>query len=323
MSRTKTIASFYSMIGMLLVGSAFSIANAQEPEIEQALRDAGATVEVYKSTTNAKGEKVDLNIYIFKPKDHKANDQRPAVVFFFGGGWRSGKPSQFTEHCKHLASRGMVAMTADYRVSSRHGTKAVKCVSDAKSAVRWIRENAKRIGVDPNRIASGGGSAGGHVAACTGVVKMYDEKSEDAGISSVPNAMILFNPALVLAPVDGQPEPDEKRLEKFKQMEARVGAKPKTISPLHNVAAGASPTIIFHGKADATVPYWTVDAFEKAMKDAGNECKLVGYEGQGHGFFNFGRKNGRYKETVAAMDKFLVGLGWLKEDGKSKDTSAK
>ena len=69
----------------------------------------------------------------------------------------------------------MVAMTADYRVASRHGTQARHCVADGKSAVRWIRQHAGRLGVDPHRVAAGGGSAGGHGAACTGVIAQGDE----------------------------------------------------------------------------------------------------------------------------------------------------
>ena len=115
--------------------------------------------EVYKTIGDVK-----LKIYIYEPKSHKAGVKRPAIVFFFGGGWRGGTPKQFQEHCRYLASKGMVAMTADYRVSSRQGTKPFHCVRDGKSAVRWIRQNARRLGVDPGRIATGGGSAGGHVA---------------------------------------------------------------------------------------------------------------------------------------------------------------
>ncbi len=281
----------------------------QEPKIEKSLRDAGAKVEVYKTTNNADGDAVQLNLYIFCPEGHQATDQRPAIVFFFGGGWRSGQPTQFTEHCQYLASRGMVAMTADYRVSSRHRTKVKECVSDGKSAVRWIRENAKRLGVDPDRIAAGGGSAGGHVAACTGLIKTFDESAEDATISSIPNAMVLFNPAVVLAPVDGQPGLNP---EKLAGLADRVGADPKTISPIHHVSGSPPQTIIFHGKADTTVPYWTVEAFSEAMKKAGSRCQLVGFDGQGHGFFNYGRQqNANYQKTIAELDKFLVELGYL------------
>lgn len=282
--------------------------HGQEPAIEQSLRKAGAVVEVYKTTEDADGDKVALNMYIFKPKDHQATDQRPAVVFFFGGGWRSGKPSQFTQHCKYLASRGMVAMTADYRVASRHGTPAVQCVRDGKSALRWVRENAKRLGVDPNRIAAGGGSAGGHIAASTGVLEPYDDKQDNLKISSRPNLLILFNPALVLAPVEGGTAANAAKMKSLKE---RAGVEPQTLSPFHHVKAGVPPTIIFHGKADSTVPFWTVDRFTRKMVDTGNACKLVAYEGQGHGFFNAGRKNGKYKQTVKEMDAFLVEQGWL------------
>lgn len=284
---------------------------AQSPAIAEQMKKAGAESMVYKTTVDARGNEVKLRLYVFKPEDHKATDRRPAIVFFFGGGWRSGSPAQFEEHCKHLASRGMVAMTADYRVSSRQGTKAVACVSDGKSAVRWIRQNATQLGVDAGKVAAGGGSAGGHVAAATAVVKQYDESSEDAKISSVPDALVLFNPALVLAPIEGKFSVEETRLS---ELTKRIGADPKTISPVHHVASGAPATIIFHGKADTTVPYLTAQVFTETMKAAGNRCELVGYEKQGHGFFNVKRKNGKYKETVAEMDKFLVSLVFLAKD---------
>ena len=171
----------------------------------------GATVETYK-----KVGKTELKVWIFKPEGHKPADKRPAAVFFFGGGWRNGTPTQFEQHCRYLAERGMVAMTADYRVSTRNKTKANACVEDGKSAVRWVRENAKRLGVDPKRIVAGG-SAGGHVAACTGVVNGFEVGNRD--ISSRPNAMALFNPATVLAKVPGV-EFDEK---KFSTLERENG----------------------------------------------------------------------------------------------------
>jgi acetyl esterase/lipase len=266
----------------------------------------GSVVETYKTIGDTK-----LNLYIYNPKDHKSTDKSPAIVFFFGGGWTNGSPGQFEEHCKHLASRGMVAITADYRVASRHNVKAVSCVADAKSAIRYVRKEAARLGIDPNRIAAGGGSAGGHLAACTGVIKEFDESSEDQSISSVPNALALFNPAVVLAPAEGLSNTNRERVNSLND---RMGVEPKELSPYHQVKAGAPPTIIFHGKADTTVPYATVELFAKAMTAAGNKCTLVGYEGQAHGFFNYGRGNNNeyYEKTVAELDRFLEGLGYLK-----------
>jgi acetyl esterase/lipase len=263
----------------------------------------GAKVETYKTVGDVK-----LDLYIFYPEGHKPTDKRPAAVFFFGGGWQNGSPGQFEEHCKYLAGRGMVAITADYRVASRQQVKAVSCVADAKSAIRFVRKEATRLGVDPNKIVAGGGSAGGHIAACTGVIQGFDESSEDGSISSVPNAMALFNPAVVLAPVEGLAEIDQDRVTSLKD---RMGTDPKALSPYHHVRKGAPPTIIFHGKDDPTVPYKTVELFTKAMTDAGNDCKLVGYEGQKHGFFNFDRGPEYYNRTVAELDRFLVEKGFL------------
>ena len=154
---------------------------------------SGATTRVYKTIGETK-----LPLHIFNPEKHKASDKRPAIVFFFGGGWTNGTPTQFVEHCKYLAQRGMVAITVEYRVKSRHNVTPMECVSDAKSALRWVRWNANELGIDPNRIAAGGGSAGGHLAAATATVSGYDEAGENTKVSAQPNALVLFNPALDL-----------------------------------------------------------------------------------------------------------------------------
>jgi acetyl esterase/lipase len=277
---------------------------APRADSNESLRFDGARVETYKTIGDVK-----LNIHIFEPAGHRAADKRPAIVFFFGGGWRSGSPRQFEQQCRYLASRGMVAMTADYRVLSRHGTPAIKCVLDGKSAIRWARANAKRLGVNPDRIAAGGGSAGGHVAACTGVITGLDEPGEDTAVSSVPNAMVLFNPALVLAPVEGRAPLGGGNMDGLKE---RMGIEPQKLSPYHNVRKGAPPALVIHGKADSTVPYWTAEIFAEAMTKAGNRCELAGYEGQQHGFFNFGRgDNKHFIETARAMDQFLVSVKFL------------
>jgi acetyl esterase len=160
----------------------------------------GARVETYKTIGPT-----NLHLYLFTPKDHSTMNRRPAIVFFFGGGWTSGSPQQFEKQCQYFASRGMVAITADYRVTSRQGVKPVQCVADAKSAIRWLRRNAARLGIDPDRIVASGGSAGGHLAACTAVVPGLDDTGEDTSISATPNAAVLFNPVLALARLDFPP----------------------------------------------------------------------------------------------------------------------
>jgi arylsulfatase A-like enzyme/acetyl esterase/lipase len=284
-------------LGLFLLALATSsfAAQAYPPKFE------GARSEVYKTVGD-----VSLSLHIFEPAG-PAQPNRAAIVFFFGGGWNNGSPVQFEQQCRHLASRGMVAISADYRVATRHQVKPTACVADAKSAIRWVRANARRLGIDPQRIAAGGGSAGGHLAAAVATVPGFDEPGDDLNVSAVPNALALFNPALVLAPLDGL---DLQGFESRVSAD-RMGTDPRNLSPAHHVKRGVPPTIIFHGKADTTVPYSTAEAFAAAMTKAGNRCELVGYEGQPHGFFNFGRANGRYAETLAAMDRFLVSIGFL------------
>lgn len=261
----------------------------------------GARVETYKQVGD-----VTLSVHIFEPTG-PAKTNRPAIVFFFGGGWTNGSPTQFERQCRYLATRGMVAIAADYRVASRHQVKPTACVADAKSAMRWVRANATGLGIDPKRIAAGGGSAGGHLAAATATVPGFDDPKDDLKVNAVPNALVLFNPALVLDTLDGLD---------MKGFESRVGADrmgtdPRNLSPAHHVKRGLPPTIIFHGRADTTVPYSTAEAFTNLMTKAGNRCELHGYDGQAHGFFNYGRAGGYYDQTIAAMDKFLVSLGWI------------
>ena len=265
-----------------------------------------ARAEVYKTI----GE-TQLSLYIFEPpaSGTTAPKNRPAIVFFFGGGWTNGSPTQFEQHCRALAARGLVAITADYRVLSRQKAKPIDCVADAKSAVRWLRANATRLGLDPQRIAAGGGSAGGHLAAAIATVPGFESPGEDLKISSVPNALVLFNPALVLAPLSGLDLADFNS----RVPAERMGTDPKNLSPAHHVKKGTPPAIIFHGQADTTVPYATAEAFTTAMKTAGNRCELVGTPGAQHGFFNYGRgDNSAYRATLAATDAFFVSLGWLR-----------
>lgn len=266
---------------------------------------------VYKTVDN-----VELKLWIFNPPQHKASDKVPAMVFFFGGGWNGGSPSQFVHQCEYLAKRGMVAMVADYRVKSRNNVLANKCVSDAKSAIRWVREHASELGVDPDKIAAGGGSAGGHLAAATATIPDFDEKEEDTSISSKPNALVLFNPALVLAPLESNNEETNKRM---LALEKRFGVKPERMSPYHNLTDKIPPTIIFHGTSDTTVPFESVKLYTEKMHKLGNACTLVAYKDEPHGFFNYGKKaNSPFIDTVNKMDRFLVSLGYIKAPAESK-----
>jgi alpha-beta hydrolase superfamily lysophospholipase len=115
---------------------------------------------------------------------------------------------------------------------------------------------------------------------------------------------VLFNPALILAPLPGVD------LSGFlaNATAERFGCAPEAISPAHHVRKGSIPTLIHHGKSDSTVPYASVEKFTELMKAAGNRCELVGYSGQAHGFFN---RPPFQQESLETTDAFLVSLGYL------------
>ncbi|MBI3465450.1 MAG: serine hydrolase [Planctomycetes bacterium] len=303
---TRSCPSAIVTLSVVLIAIATS---AQEPDARSAGARSPDRVEIYKTIGDVK-----LPIEIYLPPDHKPTDHRPAIVFFFGGGWSNGTTKQFAHQCAYLASRGMVALAADYRVYNRQQAQVVDCVADAKSAIRWTRQNAARLGIDPDKIVSAGGSAGGHLAAAVGTINGFEQAGEDISVSSRPNAMALFNPALDLRAEAFPPERQKKREGGF---ESRMGAKPESLSPALQAAAGAPPAIVFHGEADSTVPFAQAQQFTERMKAAGNRCELVSYPGKGHGFFNFGRDgNQSFANSLRHLDAFLVGLNYLQAGEK-------
>ena len=251
--------------------------------------------QVYKVVND-----VELGADLFPPSGTPSGG---AILFFFGGGWRGGSTSQFHPHCRELAARGMLAACAEYRVladDSRHADSPFDCVADGKSAIRWLRQHADELGLDPQRIAAGGGSAGGHVAAAAGLIDGLDEAGEDTTVSSVPDALALFNPVIDTTQTGWLPG---ARL---------LGARAAELSPTHHVTAGAPPSLVFHGTEDAAVPFENVERFARLMATAGNRCDLVPYPGETHGFFNHGRGDGTaYTQTLERTVAFLEELGFL------------
>ena len=279
------------MIGVLLLVMVESpLFGQQENKAPEEFE--GATAHCYKKT--AEGE---LYLHVFQPEKGRQRN-RPAAVFFFGGGWNGGTPGQFTEHASYLASRGMVGIVADYRVKSRQGTTPFECVKDGKSAIRWVRAHAGELGIDPDRIAAGGGSAGGHVAAATATVPGLEEEGEDRSIRCQPNALLLFNPVY-----DNGPEGYGHE---------RVKERYKEISPIDNIHKGTPPAIVFLGTDDKLIPVATAEKYKKLMEEAGSRSDLHLYEGQPHGFFNRRKSEEHFLKTVTEMDRFLESLGYLK-----------
>jgi len=239
----------------------------------------------------------ELKLLIEKPAGWKASDKRPAIVFFFGGGWVGGNPGQFQGQSEYFATRGMVGIRVEYRVIAKGDSgPPVVCCNDAKSAMRWVRAHATELGIDPQRIAASGGSAGGHLAAFTSMVEGVDDPADDLTISPRGNALVLFNPVFDNGPDGGWGT-------------ARIGNRYKEFSPAHNITADGPPAIVFLGAKDALISVAVLERFKANMTKAGVHCETRVYEGQPHGFFN---KDPYKTATLIEADKFLASLGWLK-----------
>ncbi len=103
----------------------------------------------YKTVTGKDGAPIELKLQVFLPQGWQASDQRPAAVFFHGGGWHGGGPDHYYPQSRYLALRGMVAISVEYRTINRFGTSPKECVKDGKSAMRWVKAHAAELGIDP------------------------------------------------------------------------------------------------------------------------------------------------------------------------------
>ncbi len=242
---------------------------------------------VYKTVENR-----DLKLYVHTPPGWQATDSRPAIVWFFGGAWNTGTPMIFRPQADYFSQeRGMVAIRVDYRVAQRDGITANGYLSgmDAKSAMRWVRQNAGILGIDTNKVVAGGDSAGGHLALVTWRDDLNDP-NDDLSIPARADAFVLSNPYVKI----------------------QNGAEGDAAS-VWPVITNSPPAMWFaYGTADSL-------AYNGTNPDSGSnyidECVAEGVdvttyivEGAGHGFC----ASGAYlAPATEQMDNFLVAKGFL------------
>jgi acetyl esterase/lipase len=242
---------------------------------------------------------IHLDLHIYYPAKLKRYATIPAVIFFFGGGWVNGDTGQFTSHCKFLAENGIAGITAEYRIKNKHNTSPQDAISDAKSAMRWLKSNADGIQIDKNRIVAGGGSAGGHLAACTATLDGFNDPNDNISIDPKPAGLILFNPVLNTIG--------------FKD---RFGGEEeiRKTSPIFHISESPPPTLIFNGTEDTVEPPSTILEFQKIMIAEGNTCEVILFGGEKHAFFNKGRKEDRpFHQTLVLMKQFLIEENFIAE----------
>ncbi len=241
-----------------------------------------------------------LKLHVFSPMKTQgpAEGGKPCIVFFFGGGWKSGSFLQFVPQAEYFASRGLVTACADYRILSQHQTTPDKAVEDARSAIRWVRGHAAELGVDPGRIIAAGGSAGGHLAACTALVSTLDAAGDDKSVSAVPDALVLFNPAMNISTLFKERATGDVRGFTLEMAEA--------ITPNQFVSKNTPPAILFFGTADKLKAGG--DEYVRKARALGLRAEMWSARDMPHGFFN---REPWIRVTARKMEEFLVSLGYL------------
>lgn len=261
----------------------------------EATRELGNAFRIYKVVDRGHGLYDRLRLLIVNPAGHQPTDRRPAVVFIHGGGWGAGDPEMWLPYCRYYALRGAVGISVNYRLKMKDKRGIDTCLADCKSAIRYLRAHADRLGIDPARIVVVGESAGGHLAAALGTVPGGDDPADDQKISAVPDAMVLLNPITDLDTKWGK----------------SLGERAKDFSPLHQATAKSPPTLILHGDADPVVELRHARDLHTRLRELGVKSELIVVPGAKHAFsvYGYGTAEG---VTLAcrSIDGFLAELGY-------------
>ena len=256
-----------------------------------------------------------LSLYYFTPANVKPAERRPAVVWIHGGGWTGGSVDGFMPHARYCAVRGAIGFNIEYRLVRPEGPSVGDCIADCKSAIRFIRTNAAKFGVDSQKIVVAGDSAGGHLAAALATLKGFDDPKDDLTISTRPYAIVLYNPVLNLTEgnwirfvAGGAALADRKSL---LVPSPDVLARGRSLSPLFHVRSDLPPMLLMHGNDDSIVPAHQAKRFAAAMSEAGNRCDFVLLEKTGHAFAIAFYKSPEsvVVDALRASDRFLFSLG--------------
>ena len=225
---------------------------------------------------------------------------RPGVIFIHGGGWVEGnKEDMLEEYCLPFVRHGMVVANVEYRLLK--SAPAPAAINDVLKAAQWFQDHAAQYKVDPKRIVTAGGSAGGHLAL---MIAMAPSSAGLGPVTKIAAVIDLFGIADVADQLAGphqQPYAVAWVREQPPEQPDRMELA-RRLSPITYVRKGLPPILAVHGDADTTVPYDQSVALVKALKNAGDDAELITVPSGQHGF------------TPAQMDQLWPRIfQWLKK----------
>ena len=282
-------------ISLLILFSTFSLIIASDGDFKK-------EKVVYKKING-----IELSVNVYYPQNN-AGQKKPAIAFFHGGGWAYESPQKFDLACVRYTNMGFVCFAFEYRLSITEDGKVphpditlVECVKDARSAMRWLKDNAETYGIAPDKIVACGQSAGGQLALGAALFNEINEANDALAINPEPNAIILYSSNFNTVEAWADMIMDDRRDEIW------------SVSPYHNLKPGMPPVIAFHGTADRMVPYSVVKRFRDKTKNMGNQFELITFDGRRHYLGDADQsKKAYYNEKILQRtDEFLKKLGFI------------
>lgn len=223
----------------------------------------------------------EVELHWFEPDHTLQTGDNPCLVYFHGGGWKGGGPQSAYRWCRYLSEHGISAFSVNYRLANEdEGIKPSECLKDAKTAMRWVRSNAEKLGIDPEYIAVGGNSAGGHLAAALATIDGFNHPADDLSVSCRPDLLTLTSPVLDNGPggygnghiIRGQ-KPSDFRVADFWEK----------FSPLHNLNGNLPHTLVLMGDTDPLIRVEAVEKFGQAVRASGRDFDWWIFPEKGHG----------------------------------------
>lgn len=303
LSAMRVVCAAFALVGMVALAphARAQQSGTQAPDATEKPSSAAPSVDFLPDLVYGRAGGEDLKLDLARPKDGKG--PFPAVVCIHGGGWAHGSRKMYGGLIRQLARAGYVGATVDYRLAPKHLFPA--CVEDVKCAVRWLRANAEKYAIDPDRVGAWGDSAGGHLVGMLGTTSREDGLEGNGGSpeqsSRVQAVVAFYGPFDMTAGHAADPAAPDLSSYRLRLIEQFLGGPPSQVpdvyrkaSPMTYVSKDDPPFLLIHGTQDKLVPIGQSEAFEKKLKEAGVEAELMRIEGGDHGF------GGRNLETALA-----------------------